>query len=138
MEARAITREEISDVAKRLRIFLDRKKIESVKDLEKKVGESFPVLGSRPGHLITMEIRPSDFGSLAYTISYIIPKKGIPIEVRVNPGMNYSKVILKTESRLNGYDVFARDEFGNVIQIRTFPDCFLSEVKKELESLSGD
>ena len=137
MEARATTREEISDVARRLRVFLDRKEIESVKDLEKKMGQAFSVPGGGPGDLITMEIRPSDFGSTAYTISYITPKKGIPIEVSVNPGMNYSRVILKAELRLKDYTTFAYDRFGNHIQDRIIPGCSISGVKKELESLSG-
>jgi len=137
-EPQIITREEISDIARRLRIFLDMKKIESAKDLKDRVGPSSAVRGGGPGDIITMESRPSDFWSLAYIISYITPKKGVPIEVSVNPSMNYSRVILKTESRLNGYDIFTRDRFGNHIQTRTIPDCSISEVKKELESLSGD
>jgi hypothetical protein len=127
-----ITEEEIKDVAGRLRAFLEDEKIEGIGDLEKKISQPYSV---QQGHIINIEVRPSNFFSIDFTISYITSNKGIPIEVRINPGMNYSRIIVKTELRLEDYNPFTYDEFGNVMQEKTMDGCSISELKKELKFL---
>ena len=113
--------------------FLEREDISSIGSLFSRLGESFNIKGE--DHIIQIESRPSESGTEAYTISYIIPDGGIPIEIRMNPDFNYSKIIVKTKSRLNDYASFISDYFGNIIQNKKMNGCSISGIKRELEKL---
>jgi len=130
-----ITPEKLKQIVGDVLDFLKREDINSIESLEKRLGESFDV--KRGDHIIQIESRPSESGSEAYTISYIIPAGGIPIEIRLNPNLNYSKIIIKTKSGLNDYKPFTSDYFGNIIQDKIINGCSIPEIKRELEKLSS-
>ena len=67
-------------------------------------------------------------------MSYIKEGLGIPIEIRLNPQLSYSKIFLKVEEEIDGYEPFKKDAFGNVMQEKTFRYEF-SLVKDELNRL---
>ena len=131
-KTRLITGKEIRQIADRILSFLEKEDIDSVESLEKRLGSVFDVEGQRK-HRVELELRPSNFGEEAYTISYVIPGKGIPIEVRMNP-VGYSKIIVKSIIEMEGYKGFVKDPFGNVVQEKTIKFDF-EDVKIELELL---
>ena len=131
-----ITREEIGVVARGILDFLERKKIKYANDLERKV-EGVSMIADRPGHSITLEERPSESGTLAYTISYIIDRKGIPIEARLNAARNYTRIIVKGNFELEGYFHFLKDSYGNLIQDKKLDGCSIQRLKQELKVLVG-
>ena len=133
MSKNLITPEKLGQIARSILDFLKRENINSIESLEKRLGEDFDI--KREDHIIQIELRPSKAGTEAYTISYIAPKGGIPIEIRMNTNFNYSKIIVKTESKLNGYTSIIYDSFGNIIQDKTIKNCSISEIEKELENL---
>jgi len=128
-----ITQKKLGQIARNVLDFLEREDINSIKSLEKRLGESFDV--KREDHIIQIELRPSESGSKAYTISYIMPRGGIPIEIRMNPDFNYSKIIVKTKPKLTDYIPLIFDYFGNIIQDKSIESCSILEIKKELEKL---
>ena len=130
-----ITPEKLKQIARSVLDFLKREDINSIESLEKRLGESFDI--KRGDHIIQIESRPSESGGEAYTIIYIIPAGGIPIEIRLNPNLDYSKIIVKTKSGLNDYKPFASDYFGNIIQDKIIKGCSISGIKKELEELAS-
>lgn len=128
-----ITQEKLKEIAGSVLDFLERENIDSIGSLFSRLGESFDIKGQ--DHIIQIESRPSESGTEAYTISYIIPDGGIPIEIRMNHNFNYSKIIVKTNSRLNGYMSFTSDHFGNIIQNKKIDGYSIPIIKKELEKL---
>ena len=130
-----ITPRKLRQIAGSILDFLVKENIDSIKSLEKRLGESFAI--KRQDHVIQIELRPSESGSEAYTISYIMPRGGIPIEIRINLNFNYSKIIVKTNSGLNDYTPVIYDYFGNIIQDKRIDDCSILEIKKELEKLAS-
>jgi len=130
-----ITQEKLKEIARSVLNLLERENIDSIGSLFSRLGESFDIKGK--DHIIQIELRPSKSGTEAYTISYINPKGGIPIEIRMNSDFNYSKIIVKTKSKLKKYKSFISDYFGNLIQDKTIRRCSISKVKKELEKLAS-
>ena len=65
----------------------------------------------------------------------IVAGVGIPLEIRINPSLDYTKIILKNKKRIEGYDEFSKDHFGNLIQIRYLDKVDFSLLKSELERL---
>ena len=128
-----ITPSKLEQIARSVLDFLERENINSIGSLFSRLGESFNIKGE--DHIIQIESRPSESGSEAYTISYIIPDGGIPLEIRMNPDFNYSNIIVKTNSGLNDYTSFAFDYFGNRIQNKEIKGCSIPIIKKELEEL---
>lgn len=128
-----ITQEKLKEIAKSVLDLLERESIDSIGSVFSRLGESFKIKGEN--HRIQIESRSSKSGTGAHTISYIIPGGGIPIEIRLNPDFNYSKIIVKTESKLNGYTFFNSDCFGNILQDKVMGRYSISGIKKELEKL---
>jgi len=128
-----ITDEEIKEIANRILSFLEKEEINSVESLEKRLGSVFDVEGQRK-HRIELESRPSNLKTQAYTLSYVIPGKGIPIEIRMNPTLRYSNMIVKSINKLKEYTGVLQDPFGNIIQEKAIKFDF-EDVKTELERL---
>ena len=128
-----ITQGKLKEIAKSVLDFLEKENIDTIGSLFSRLGESFNIKES--DHIIQIESRSSESGSEAYTISYIAPKAGIPIEIRMNPNFNYSKIIVKTKPKLIGYIPIISDYFGNFIQHKRIGCCSILEIKKELEKL---
>ena len=85
---------------------------------------------------IEADQRPSSLGTTALTYSYIVKGLGIPLEVRINQSLDYSKIIIKTHEQLPGYSPFVTDPFGNVVQEKDLKLSTKDQVREELERLS--
>ena len=131
-----ITREDLRRYSLGVLGLLEREKIDSIEELKKRLGESFEV----PEGIVQLEQAPSGLNpipdSIAYTMSYIIRGKGIPLEVRLNPTVNYSLIIIKSGSTVDGYSQDFRDPLGNTIQSNRFELSF-EGMKDELRRLAG-
>jgi hypothetical protein len=112
MTTRTIEREDLIRVANDFAVVLEREKISSLGELERRVEET--VLAGEGK--ISFELRPSEHGTQAYTMGYIISGKGIPIEIRMNKHFNYVRFIVKVIDGISGYTPFFNDEYGNLIQ----------------------
>lgn len=86
--------------------------------------------------LVSFDKRPSNSGTMAYAIDYIRPEGGIPIEIRINNLLNYSKVFIKSQQLIKGYAQFGIDHFRNLRQEKLFKSSDISFVKNELTELS--
>lgn len=129
-----ISKSDLRDIAKQFLEFIDKEKIYSLEDLNQKDGERFD-LDTITGDFIEIELRPSKSKTPASTISYIIPKIGIPLEVRMNASENYSVVIVKNSAMFEGYLKLASDKYGNIIQDKFIETIEFALVRKELEAL---
>ncbi|HLD05243.1 MAG TPA: hypothetical protein VJG90_06000 [Candidatus Nanoarchaeia archaeon] len=99
--------------------------IRTTADLEAHLGQRLNV--GECDH-IDFSRRPSNAGTTALTASYFIEGSGIPIEVRCNSALGYSKVVVKTEKNVIGYTPFAVDPFGNQAQDATLETSEFSNV----------
>ncbi|UZE94062.1 MAG: hypothetical protein IB618_00605 [Candidatus Pacearchaeota archaeon] len=114
--------------------FLEKENISYVADLEQRLDKKFSI-DKNPGEYIAIEMRPSNFDTKAYTISYIIPNKGIPIEIKINKALGYSQIIIKRDRVLPSYSLFHIDIFGNMAQNKELKITKISEIKEELKRL---
>ena len=130
-ENMTIKKEDLKKYCLEVLSVLEREKIGSVLELEKRIGESFPT----PEGLIQLESRPSRDSSTAITISYIVKGKGSPIEVRLNPEHHYSLFFVKSEEKIGNYNPELLDPLGNVIQSKKIESSF-EKMLKELKQLS--
>ncbi|MBI2632468.1 hypothetical protein HYW75_05680 [Candidatus Pacearchaeota archaeon] len=130
-----ITKKIIRGAAKSLIKFLEKRKIDSANNLDNIVGKSFPLKDSFPD-TIEVSIRPSNDRTIAYTISYVSLINGVPLEVKINPELNYSRVIVKMKKSLTNYTVFSEDEFSNLRQSKLIKSSDIIEVRDELRYLS--
>ena len=87
-----------------------------------------------PDEFIEAQIRPSNAGTVAYTVSYVVEGVGIPLEVKINSSLGYTKFIVKSSDSFEGYNSFASDG-DNVAQDKTITSCDPSSIKRELEFL---
>jgi len=128
-----ITPEKLGKIAKDILNFLEKEEINSIQNLEGRLGEFFGV-GERGDILIESKISgPKE----DYTINYINYELGIPFEIRMNSYTSNSKIIVKTNKELDNYESRGSDSFGNIIQEKSMKKCPISEIKKELRKLSS-
>jgi hypothetical protein len=95
---------------------LQRENIYSTQDLETRAqrgGQKFMI--NMQESLIIIP-RLSKMGTFASTMSYDVQGEGIPIELRINRQLNYTKSIIKFAGTIPGYTRFAADDFGNITQ----------------------
>ena len=114
---------------------LEREEIDSIQGIQKRLGESFEMHDG----VFQLEARPSGLNPvvdrISITMSYIIQGKGIPIEIRLNVKNNYAFMIIKSNSRLEGYNPDFYDPLGHIIQSKRFALSF-DDVKEELKRMS--
>lgn len=128
------SKSDLARFSERILRVIDKEKIRSVPDLDARVGRTFQV-EDFPEDSISIEKRQSVEGTTALIVSYNAPNYGVPIEVRVNAGLRYSKIHLKVEETLPRYAPFSEDKFGNIIQDRRFQTIKFQAVREELERL---
>jgi len=126
---------ELRKIAGNLLDLLNRESINATHDLDGQAKLVLP-LGCDSRDLVSIEKRPSDFGTTTQTISYIRPGAGIPIELKINASLGYSMVIVKTAELVQCYEPFIRDSWGNVMQSKTMQTAGLPDLKKELSDLT--
>ncbi len=131
-----------ADVTRRAGIFLgflDEMGIESNEDLEARIGQSYLLADEIGGEVMINKNRTKQSipASLSYCVSYVVKGIGIPIELRINPNLNYSHLILKVQKVFDGYEPFSKDNFDNIVQIKVFMGGGnLYPVRGELKALS--
>ncbi len=130
-----IKTDDIRIFASRFLKVLEEQGVKSTQDLEKLIGKEVEIEQQAPDFL-SFEKRPSNLSTMAYTISYIKPESGIPIEIKINSELDYSQVIIKTQELIEGYTPFSVDPFENIIQNKLLRSCDISLSIKELIALS--
>lgn len=130
----SITKEYLGRIAENVLKFLDRKKVNSLSDLDRLMDQPFSI-DENTKERILVELRPSNLYTKAYVISYTVPGRGIPLEIRVNKKLKYSRVIVKGDFNLPDYEPFAKDLFGNIAQNKQLGSIDISQIKSELKKL---
>ncbi|MBU0760518.1 MAG: hypothetical protein KJ600_01420 [Nanoarchaeota archaeon] len=123
----------LGEFAENFLAFLDRERIKSNADLERKLGTTFHLGDSKD--FVSIMLRQPSCGRSAYAVSYTNPGTGIAIELRINKQEGYSQVNLKSSQRIGGYSPFGSDVLGNLIQIKRLAHFDFSSVVKELADL---
>ncbi len=133
-----ITHKELRKIAANILSLINKDKIDSADYLEEKLRSS-PIIDIDMAHseFVSISKRPSEEGTFAYTLSYIIPSSGIPMEIRINPTLNYTRLIIKDQELVDGYQKFAIDFFDNKVQYLTIEGSDLPFLKIELERLGA-
>jgi len=129
----SITKEYLGRVAESVLRILGNEKITSFPDLDRIMNQKFSI--DKKTDYISVELRPSNLGTTVRTISYIAPGHGIPLEVRVNEELKYSRIIVKGDFNLPDYIPFAQDIFGNTAQDKQLGSIDISQIKSELKKL---
>ena len=111
---------------------LDKEKILSLNDLKNNNDKRIEI---DEGEFIEISLRPSNHGTQANTLSYIIKGVGIPIEVRINQKLEYEKFIVKSRELMKGYVEFAKDSFGNLVQDKAIYPPDVNGMRGELRVL---
>ena len=73
---------------------------------------------------------------MAMTISYTIEGIGIPMEIRIKQIEGYSKITLKTNKLLPGYEPFTKDVCGNIAQDKKINSTDIDFIKKSLKNFA--
>jgi hypothetical protein len=123
----------IQEIARGVAGFFDRELVKSIPDLERRVGNEFP--GLKEQEFISVTMNPSNFGTRAYTVSYVVQGSGIPVEVKINPHLKYSALIAKAEHLLFGFTQFMTDPNENKMQHRRLSTLDIGEISDALRSL---
>lgn len=129
-----ITLEYVAQVSSELLNVLNKEKVETTADLEKMVGREIVI--TSVGDSIEFLKRLSDSETKAYIVSYSKRWYGFPIELKINPTLNYSLVILMAETIIEGYKELSIDAYDNIRQCKKFESSDFRFVKEELEKLS--
>ena len=135
---KVFTREDVADAASSIRVLLTGLGVQSREALEELMTRAS--IKTEGDGQIQIAFRPSEKGSQAHTLSYVVPDRGIPLEVRMNFIWGYTYIILKANEQLPGYAPFeigTFDDFGNTRQSKELPDVEFSTFMSELESLMG-
>ena len=125
---------DLSAMAKRFLITLDRNGIGDLEAMEKFMGMKFPISDDER-EFVQISANPSNKHTMAYTISYVVDGAGVPMEAKINPMLEYTKIIVKSESDVPGYFAFSRDNFGNLQQMKDLHPANMEIVRRELTSL---
>ncbi len=125
-----ISSERLNEVVQNFLRATKRANIQTTADLTANLGQRLDVRG---GEYIEFLRSPSNRGTTALTASYVAEGDGIPIEVKCNLDLGYSKVVVKTEGKVPGYTVFAVDPFGNQAQSASYGTDEFADILKRLE-----
>ena len=93
------------------------------------------LLDKKTKERIISQSRPSNIGTTAYTMSYIMPGRCIALELKINKELGYSKIITKGDFNLEDYNQFTSDAFNNIIQSKEIKTTDIFYLKSELEKL---
>jgi hypothetical protein len=132
-----ISKKRLKEIASTLLDVMDLEDISSVESLELKIGKEVHLSKIEPDY-VSFEKRPSNNTTKAYVISYIVPGGEVPLEIRLNPTLKYTLFILKRRGLpINGYNSFATDPYGNLVQSKKIDSVELPLIKTELSKLVG-
>ena len=86
---------------------------------------------------IEVFLAPSNGGTNAHDISFNDPPRGVPLAVKINPVLGYTKIMVKGNFEMgDGYIPFAQDPFGNVVYNKRIPATDIPTIISELERLA--
>jgi|SRR3989344_1795984 len=128
-----ISLEELSKIAENFLNLMKKEGIEKTDDLEKRIGTTIKLEKSQDFIVITT--RPSNYGTLAHTISYHRPDLGIPLELKINNQLGYSQIFIKLEKKLRNYNTFSLDRYNNFMQNKLIKPLHFLEIIEELEKI---
>ena len=127
--------EEIEKFAQQFLGFLDDHFIYSTSCLVPLLGKKFPV---NDESYFSVELRPSNMGTEAYTLSYIMDRRGIPIEASINRELDYTKFMIKATKEVREYETFGLDDTReNYVMCKELKGYSFEQVRKELRSLTA-
>jgi hypothetical protein len=116
--------------------FLNKNNITKTRDLERLLNQQFEINEKTKEH-IAIEMRPSNFGSLVYDISYIQQGAGILIDIKINKEFDYTSFIIKGKFLLPDYQRFALDARDNIIQSKNINTASMKRIRQELKNLQN-
>lgn len=122
----------VNDLRRYANTFL--KVCKKITNLEEELGSKYKI--PHTNEFISVEETPSNAGTYGYAISYNLPGVGIPLELKLNPILGYTNIILKADEIIEQYKPAAEDRFGNIIQMKKLLSDKLSDGLKEIERLT--
>ena len=129
-----VTKQRLGEIAGTLISALKEFKVDTAQDITRLMNVKI-IISKR--EMIIGEERFSNNGTTAQTISYAVDGTGIPLELKINPALNYTKIILKSEEQIPEYSPFMIDRFGNVMQDLKMPDVSMKKTLSELAKIAG-
>jgi len=132
LEKMKITLKDIGKFAAEFLHVLQRENINSSELLEKRVQRGRQEFTINVQESLVIMLLPSQKGTLECTMSYTVQGVGIPIELRINKELDYTKSTIKSIKIIPEYSRFAKDEFGNIVQDTSWEG---SELSKSIEHL---
>lgn len=114
--------------------FMNERKINSIGDLAQYVGQPYHPDPSKKDEFIGVEERPSNHGTTTLSLSYKCQSRLRPLDIRINPQLNYSKIIIAFNRTLAGYTPFVQDTSGNTAQEKKLTTD-IKEIKEQLQQL---
>jgi hypothetical protein len=131
------TKQDIGRIASAFLNELEHQGINTFDDLTPRIGRRFPMQGSNNEYLFISR-RSSAHGTFTLKCSYIVePKRGIPLDLSVNRTMGVSEIFLKATEKLNGFQTFTEDPFGNYVQCKPIVPPNFEDIKGTLRELSS-
>lgn len=128
-----ITLNELGRMAASFLEVLSKSGIDTTPKVDVHLGEKIPALPTQD--YLEFSLGDSNEGTKAYRIEYVSQGIGTPLTLRINPDLNYARIILKAGEILPGYMLFAKDEFGNFVQDKRIASAILKDSLKEIELL---
>ena len=130
----SVKKEYLGKIAENVLRVFDSEKIESLSDLDRIMNKRFPIESVKEQILI--ELRPSSLGTTVRTVAYMIEGGGMPLEIKINEELGYSKMMVKGTFVLPDYRPVANDIFGNTFQNKKLDSIDISQIRYELKKLA--
>ena len=134
MASELFTRPRIGQIATSILDMLAQYEIVDYKSLESCIGIEH-VVDNEAGEKIVIQLRPSNMDTQAVAITYLLPDGAMPIEARLNSALEYSRIIMKLDTELPGYNTFYKDNAGNYTQDRSWNLTTIDDLRTALERL---
>ncbi len=138
-----IKKTRLQNIVLRLLNVLKKEGVDSLPALERMLGKRFYIedntsfLNGNCGYeFIDFHSRPSNKNTRTHTISYAIERTGIPLEIKLNPVLGYSRIIIKVNIPVPGYESFANDYSGNIIQVKSLDIADWNRTVSEVRELA--
>ncbi len=129
-----ISLEHMKEYAKELLGFFDDNHIDDFNRLEG-IMRTMPVCDDEQGTHIWTGMRPSNQGTLSHTIDYVLPGKGIPVDIKFNRSLEYTHFTIKFDSKMSGYKPLIKDPFDNIVQCRAVAGARIRYAREELQRI---
>lgn len=129
-----LSKKDLGKIAADFLEVLARERVGTMEALESRLGTKLS-LNNGMSDEIVFGVGNSQNGTNAWYIDYCREGLGLPIEIRLNRTLDYSKFIVKCEQEIKGYSPFAADPFGNIVQMKTLRKANMDFAISELSRL---